>query len=160
MTIEYSTIDFGRFGKATEKSLKEALGLVAKVAKQGRTDLRKARVCYEVKTGAGELGNLGEKLVKGSSMVVYVPVVDESVAVYEQEGFVLSREAFLATLEACGLIREKTSTAGVRKITIQTFWNRARNKPHGKGYARMLEAFGTLVASGEAITLQEWLAQF
>ena len=147
----------GRYGTATERAVKEFLHLKVCVAKAGRTDMRKANTCYEIKTGAGELGNVGEKLVKGSTMVIYVPVVDDSLPIERQEGFVMEREVFLDILNECGMIREKTSTAGVRKVTIQTFWNRAQNKPHGKGLDRMLEAFYN---NEDVKTLEDWLEQF
>lgn len=159
MTNNYKTTDCGAYGKATEESVKAFLHLKVSVSKAGRTDLRKANVCYEVKTGAGELGMVGGKLIKGSTMVIYIPVIDEKAEIYEQEGFVMSRELFLETLEGCGLIREKTSTSGHRKITIQTFWNRKLNKPHGKGYQRMLDAFYDLEGCGVQ-TLEEWLEQW
>lgn len=148
--------DCGIYGKATEMALKEFLHLTIKVARQGKTDLRKRHVCYEVKTGAGELGNIGEKLVKGSSMVIYIPVVNENITVVEQEGFVMSRDLFLEILDSCGLIREKTATNGTRKVTIQTFWNRSKNAPHGKGYGRMLDAFYDREGDGVQ-TLQDWI---
>jgi hypothetical protein len=154
MVIPYKANDDGRIGKATEKGIKAVLHLTEKVAGVGRTDLRKGGVCYEVKTGAGELGSAGGKLVKGSSMVIYIPVVDENATIARQEGFVMSRELFLDILGECGMIREKTATDGSRKITIQTFWNRKQNKPHGKGLDRMLEAF----YNAEGVqTLEEWL---
>lgn len=154
MNNRFTNDPCGCWGKASEEALKEVLGLVVKVARPGRTDLRKANVCYEVKTGAGELGDLGGKLIKGSSMVIYIPVVDEEKAICEQEGFVMPREVFLDIMNACGLIREKTSTAGVRKVTIQTFYNRKQKKPHGLGLARMLEAFYN---SDEVTALDVWL---
>ena len=159
MVVNYKEHDDGKIGKATEEAVKEFLGLKMCVAKAGRTDMRKARICYEIKTGAGELGDLDGKLLKGSSMVIYIPVVDENLAVDRQEGFVMSKQVFIETLGTLGLIREKTSTAGTRKITIQTFWNRKQNKPHGRGLAKMLDAFYDM--EGEEVqTLQSWLEQF
>lgn len=150
----------GAYGIACEMELKRFLHLKVKVSEPNQTDLRKARVCYEVKTGAGELGDEGQKLVKGASYVIYVPVVDESRAVNEQEGFVMNKAIFLETLDSLGMIRRKTSSCGMPKITIQTFWNRKQNKPHGKKLFEMLDAFYTLTDSGEAQTLQDWLSQF
>ena len=85
----------GAYGIACEMELKRFLHLKVKVSEPNQTDLRKARVCYEVKTGAGELGDEGQKLVKGASYVIYVPVVDETRAVSEQEGFVMNKAIFL-----------------------------------------------------------------
>ena len=148
----------GIYGMSFEMGIKEVLDLTVKVARPGQTDLRKKRVHYEVKTGAGELGNAGGKLVKGSSMVIYVPVVNERAPLAVQEGFVMSRELFLEVLENCGMIREKTATNGTKKITIQTFWNRSKNKPHGKGYERMLDAFYDLEGNGVQ-TFNDWLCE-
>lgn len=152
----YKANDCGAFGKTTERALKEFLGLKVKVAKQGCTDVTKSHVRYEVKTGAGELGNLGEKLVKGSSMVIYVPVVDMDADIEHQQGYVMPKEVFLDVLDACGLIREKTSTEGIRKVTIQTFWIASKNKPHGRKYFRLVE----LLEENCDMTLAEWLAQY
>lgn len=154
MVVNYKAEDNGRIGKATEIGIKAVLHLTEKVARAGQTDLRKGGVCYEVKTGAGELGSADGKLLKGSSMVIYIPVVDENATIERQEGFVMARENFLDILGECGMIREKTATDGSRKITIQTFWNRKLNKPHGKGLDRMLEAFYN---AEEVQTLEEWL---
>lgn len=147
----------GGLGKTVEEDIKAFLNLKICVAKAGRTDLRKARICYEVKTGAGELGDFGGKLVKGSSMVIYIPVINENVPIESQEGFVMSREVFLSILNGCGMIREKTSSKGVKKITIQTFWNRSKNAPHGTKYFKMLDAF---YQSEEVEPFEEWLARF
>lgn len=106
---------------------------------------------YEIKTGAGELGNVGGRLVKGAKKVLYVPVVvsrhvlvngklEERVYLEDQEGFILTRDNFLQALEIAGALRTKVSTAGVEKVTIQTFWNRKQNKAHGTLYFRILDA--------------------
>ena len=75
----------------------------------------------------------------------------------EQVAFVLSRADFLFVLESCGLLREKISTNGQRKITIQTFWNNKLNAPHGKKYFKLLDALNTCVACGHAMRFSEWL---
>lgn len=139
-TATYKITDAGRFGKALERTLDGR----DKARTAGRVDWVYMRSRFEVKTGAGELGNLGERLVKGASQVLYVPVVHEDglgeVDLHGQEGFILTREAFLDALTEAGALREKTSTAGVRKVTIQTFWNRKQDKPHGSLYYRLLDA--------------------
>lgn len=159
MENRFKTTDHGAFGKATEESIKAYLHLKVCVSKAGRADLRKGGTYYEVKTGAGELGLAGGALIKGASTVIYIPVIDETAEITAQEGFVMSKEIFLQVLDGCGLIREKTSTSGVRKVTIQTFWNRKQNKPHGTGYQRMLDAFYDLEGNGVQ-TLEEWLEQW
>lgn len=156
MENKYKPTDCGGLGKTVEVEIKTILGLTQKVARAGRTDLRKGNICYEVKTGAGELGLVDGKLVKGSSMVIYIPVVNENVNLLHQEGFVMSRELFLSTLEEIGMTREKTTTNGQRKITIQTFYNRKLNKPHGKGYQKILDAFYNLEGNGVEL-LEDWI---
>ena len=133
----YKETNSGRFGSAFEAELKASFGQKAIVSKAGKIDFRRDRKCFEVKTGAGELDFLFRSKVK---YVVYVPVVDEKEPVNRQEGFVLERVTFLELLAECGLIREKTSTNGEHRVTIQTFWNRSKNAPHGKKYFILLDA--------------------
>lgn len=153
----YKPTDTGALGKAFERACKEHLHMLSKVSRAGRSDMRRANVYHEIKTGGGELGNDGEKLVKGSSRVIYCPVVDGEKELEEQVAFVLSRADFLLVLESCGLLREKTSTSGQRKITIQTFWNNKLNAPHGKKYFKLLDALNDCVACGHAMRFSEWL---
>ena len=153
----YKTTDTGATGKAFERACKEHLHMLSKVARAGQSDLRRAKVYYEVKTSSGELGNDGEKLVKGSSHVIYCPRVESNKELDEQTAFVLSRADFLLVLESCGLLREKISTNGQRKITIQTFWNNKLNAPHGKKYFKLLGALNACVAGGHALRFSEGL---
>lgn len=153
----YKATDAGATGKAFERACKEHLHMISKVARAGQSDLRRANIYHEVKTGSGELGNDGEKLVKGSSRVIYCPRVESDKELNEQTAFVLSRADFLLVLEGCGLLREKTSTNGQRKITIQTFWNNKLDAPHGKKYFKLLETLNALVDFGQAMTFTDWL---
>ena len=153
----YKFTDTGATGKAFERACKEHLHMLSKVARAGQSDLRRAKVYYEVKTSSGELGNDGEKLIKGSSRVIYCPRVESDKELKKQVAFVLSRVDFLLVLESCGLLREKTSTNGQRKITIQTFWNNKLNAPHGKKYYKLLDALNACVENGRAMTFAEWL---
>jgi len=147
-TTSFSARDCGRYGKATETA---DTGKRCKSA--GKVDAYHFHKAYEWKTGAGELGNAGEVLLKGIKYVVYVPVVVEGVELDRQEGFVLTREGFLQALEDAGALREKVSTAGVRKVTIQTFWNRSKNAPHGKLLERILDT----MYEACLMTLEEWV---
>lgn len=151
--FNHSLNDSGLRGKALEQALKVYLHRKAIVSAPGRVDIRIDFKNMEVKTGAGELGNIGDRLVKGASMVCYVPVVNMNLSLDRQEGFILTRDAFLQVLEMAGLIREKTSTAGNRKVTIQTFWNHKKNAPHGKKYQVLLD----LLYEYSTCTLDEWL---
>lgn len=153
----YKSTDTGAAGKAFERACKEHLHMLSKVARAGQSDLRRANVYHEVKTGGGELGNDGEKLVKGSSRVIYCPRVESDKELEKQVAFVLSRADFLLVLEHCGLLREKVSTNGQRKITIQTFWNNKLDAPHGKKYFKLLETLNALVDFGQAMTFADWL---
>lgn len=132
----YKATDSGMMGKTFERDLKAAFNQKATVAKQGKIDFRRARKCYEVKTGAGELDYILHSSIK---YVVYVPVVDMTAEVTRQEGFVMERAAFIDCLNAVGLIRSKRSTAGEMKTTIQTFWNAKQNKPHGAKLFALLD---------------------
>ena len=160
MTIEkysYADNDCGRNGKAFERLCKERLHMQSKVAAPGRTDMRRAAQCYEIKTGAGELGKLGDKLVKGSRYVIYCPVIKPDKELAEQRAYVMSRSTFLEVLSEAGLLREKTSTDGERKVTIQTFWNNKLNAPHGKKYFKLLEMLERAVACSSAMRFNDWL---
>ena len=60
---------------------------------------------YELKTGAGELGNADKKALHGSSMVIYCPVYDETLSVEQQEAFVIDKNTFLfASHQRCRTI--------------------------------------------------------
>lgn len=150
----YKETDCGAMGKTFERDLKVLLGQADKVASQGRADLRRRYKYIECKTNAGELGELGGKLIKGSSLVMYVPVVNMALPVEKQEGFLIDRVEFLEILDELGLIRTKKSTNGKMKTTIQTVWNYKQNKPHSlKKYNALLDA---LYERCE-MTLEEWL---
>lgn len=157
MKYGYKSTDTGATGKAFERACKEHLHMLPKVSRAGTSDMKRACKWYEIKSGAGELGNDGEKLVKGSSRVIYCPRVESDKELDEQTAFVLGRADFLLVLESCGLLREKISTNGQRKITIQTFWNNKLNAPHGKKYYKLLDALNACVESGQAMTFAEWL---
>ena len=151
----YKVTDSGRFGKAIETAIKEYFNRKnTSVSSAGKTDFIKAHRYYEIKTGGGELGLLNGKLIKGSSLVLYVPVVNGNGTIKEQEGFFLTRDNFLKALEQANLIRTKKASNGTMKTTIQTFWNVKANKAHSaKAYARLLDA---LYENCET-TLEEWL---
>lgn len=150
----YKANDDGAMGKTFERDLKVLLGQADKVASPSKADFRRRYKYGEIKTGAGELGDLGGKLIKGSSFVVYVPVVDMEKPAEKQEGFILDRVTFIEMLEELGLIRTKKSTSGAMKVTIQTFWNHKAGKPTSvKKYNALLDA---LYERCE-YTLEEWL---
>lgn len=148
----YKITDSGKYGKTFERDLKAAFDRKPVVSKPGCVDFRFNHKNHEIKTGAGELGSYDSKLIKGASLVVYVPVVNDSLNVTAQEGFILYRETFLQCLSDCNLIREKISTTGQRKITIQTFWNHKLNKPHGAKYYKLLDS----LYDNCIMTLEEW----
>lgn len=133
--------DSGLIGDALEYAVKDFYGRPLVMSKQNKTDIRIGGRNYEIKNGGGELGNFGGKLIKGSGAMIYVPVVLVDYPLSMQDGYVMDRADFLEALEEAGAIRRKTPTAGVEKVTIQTFWNRSKNKPHGRLLSKMLEAF-------------------
>ena len=150
----YKETDCGAMGKTFERDLKVLFGQADKVASPGKADLRRRYKYVECKTNAGELGEVGGKLIKGSSLVLYVPVVNMELPVEKQEGFLIDRVVFLETLEELELIRTKKSTSGKMKTTIQTIWNYKQNKPHSlKKYNALLDA---LYERCE-MTLEEWV---
>lgn len=145
-------------GDAFETGTKEFLGFKnPHVSKSGRPDLRRGGRWYEFKHSAGELGIVNDKLVKGSSMVCYAPIIRDNDELADIKAYVLSRENFLAILETVDLLREKTSTNGQRKITIQTFWVNKSNKPNGKKYFYLTSALEKAVQEGYAMRFSEWL---
>lgn len=147
----YKASDCGRNGKTFERDLKALFNQKAVVSKQGKIDFRRDHKCYEVKTGAGELDYLLKSSIK---YVVVVPVVEPDKPVTMQEGFIIKREMFMEVLESCGLIRNKVSTAGQNKITIQTYWNNSKGKPHGAKYFKYLDG----LYENCMMTLEEFVA--
>ena len=141
--ISANTRDCGRIGRAIESAL---TGKPCKSA--GKIDWYHLGVRYEIKHGGGELGEAGKRLLKGVQRVLYIPVPVtycdangvEWIDLHQQEGFLLSRDAFLLSLEQADLLREKKPTAGSLKVTIQTFWNAKQNKPHGRKVYALLDA--------------------
>lgn len=154
--------DSGFYGKLFEMAIHKALKRAnCSVKSAGKVDERIDRKNYEIKSGAGTLGEAGDKLLKGVSMVIYAPVIDASVVCGDEvnlskvEGFILTRDNFLSCLEDAGLLREKTATNGTRKVTIQTFYNQATGKPHGK---KMFDLIDLLYERCEQ-TLEEWASE-
>ena len=147
-------------GDAFETGTKEFLGFKnPHVSKAGKSDLRRGDRWYEFKHSAGELGIVNDKLVKGSSMVCYAPIIHDDDELAYIDAYVLSRENFLAILENVGLLREKTSTNGQRKITIQTFWVNKSNTPNGKKYFYLINALENAVRDGYAMRFTDWLVK-
>lgn len=166
MTIQYyaekygynATKNCGWRGDAFETGTKEFLGFKnPHVSKSGKPDLRRGGRWYEFKHSAGELGAVNDKLVKGSSMVCYAPIIRDNDELANIKAYVLSREDFLAILENVGLLREKTSTNGQRKITIQTFWVNKSDKPNGKKYFYLVDALEKAIKDGCAMRFADWL---
>lgn len=127
------------------------------VSKQGRSDVRINGRNVEVKQGGGELGLAGGRLIRGSGLVLYVPVVLIEYPLTMQEGYVMDRADFLEALDEANALRRKANRTpcGGEKVTIQTFWNRKENKPHGRLLDRMLEAFD----NHEAQALEDFLEE-
>ena len=157
MKNNYKTTDTGAFGKLYEKAVKEYLHKKVAVSGAGKTDMRHNHKCYEIKTGAGVLdySGTGKEMCYGSTMVIYAPVVNEN-NLLDSESFVMTRKVFIETLEELGMIRHKVSTAGMDTLTIQTFWNRSKNQPHGAKYGKMIDRFYELIANGEAELFVDW----
>ena len=156
----YNTSNCGWRGDAFEVGTKDFLGVKnPRVSPAGRADFRRGNKWYEFKHSGGELGVLGDKLVKGSSMVCYAPIVRGGDELAYIDAYVLSRENFLAILRNVELLREKTSTKGIRKVTIQTFWNNKLDAPHGKKYFKLVDALENAVRDGYAMRFTDWLVK-
>lgn len=142
----------GNLGKNAEANLKARLGRKPESAPAGKVDLPKFDGRnWEVKTGAGELCRGSEyKPLRGVSAVIYIPVVKEDLPIEEQEGFVLTKQAFIEIIETLGMRKFNKSRC---KWNIQTFWNHTKQAPHGKKYDLLLDA---LYEHCE-MTLEEWL---
>lgn len=172
MTINgnlFKTRDYGAIGDALEMAIKKAVGYkpaYIKVSKPGKSDVRIDRRWTECKQGAGELSGADmTKLLVGSSRVLFVPVVvldgtdgNYTLDPYKQEGFILDKKLFIDTLESIGAIREKVGSDGITRKTIQTFWNRSKNAPHGKTLERIMNALYTLVDEGLALSVEDLLS--
>ena len=158
--VEYSAYSVhgenGLKGDCFELALHDLLGDELAVSARGVVDIRlkvsakvKTTNKVEVKTGAGQIPHN----LKGNSHIIYCPVVDLNKTLLEQEAFILPRKVFIQCLQESGCYREsKRTTAGSYTEAIQTFWNNAKNAPHGKKYEKLLEA---LYAS-ECLTLEEF----
>ena len=131
----------GHFGDTFDAGVKNVFGKGNLVSRGRSWDLVLDGRIYELKTGAGELGNADSKALKGCSIVIFCPVYDENLPVEEQEAFVISRNAFIQVLKDAGLYREsKTTTNGRQVHAIQTFWNRSKDKAHSqKAYDRLID---------------------
>ena len=150
----YNANDNGAMGKTFERDLKILLNKADQVSAAGKVDLRYNRKCIELKTGSGTLAIEGDKMLKGNSLVIYVPVVDMQAPVEKQEGFLLSRETFITLLTELELIRVKTATNGSKVVAIQTIWNHKQNKPHSK---KKFEALLDALYDNCICTLEEWV---
>lgn len=130
----------GLAGACFELALHDVLGDKLQVRASGQVDIilviegKPRRV--EAKTGAGRLAND----CRGNSYMLYCPVVNLEADIFHQEAFLVSRKRFIAILQETGLYRaSKNSTSGPATEAIQTFWNRAKNLPHGRKYYKLLD---------------------
>ena len=124
-------------GEAIELAIKDSYNRPLCISPAGHCDIRIRGRNVEIKTGAGGLGSLGHRLLSGSGLALYIPVVLLDQPLNRQDGYVMNRNDFLDALEEAGAIRGKDTT----RVTIQTFWNRSKNKPHGALLGKMLDAF-------------------
>jgi len=148
--------DSGLNGKALELAIKDHYGKKLTVGRQGKTDLRIGSRNADVKSGASDLGNVNDRLIKGSGLVVFVPVPLMDYDITMQEGYVMDRADFLAALESVGALRDKTMTDGTTHKTLQTFWNAKQNKAHGRLLDKMLTAFEEYGARDMVEMLEEY----
>lgn len=134
------------------------------VKKAGKVDWYHEGFKYEIKNGCSSVTSLvwsNSKKIK--VLFVPVPKVTEYKGAsyydpYEQDGYILDKDTFIYILETCGLLRtEKKTTAYYRhdkpeqpanngkdstykeRFSMQTYYNRKENKPHGSKYFKMLD---------------------
>lgn len=131
--------DNGLLGKALEVAIKDYLGKPLTLSPQGTCDTYLGRRHVEIKQGAGVVGIAGGKLLKGSGLMLFVPVVLPDYDILHQQGFIGERPEWLEAMNNAGALREKVSSTGQRVIALQTFWNRTANAPHGKLLDKMIE---------------------
>ena len=134
----FSVTDSGRYGKALEESLTRR-----PCKKAGVTDWRHNGVRYEIKSGGGELGNTGRKVLKGCHKIIYIPVpqvIDGCMDIRKQEGFIVDRLVFLETLKEVGLYKtSKVSSKGDLKESIETFYVMSKQKWHGAKGPKLID---------------------
>lgn len=131
--------DSGLLGHALELAIKDYLGKPLTLSPAGRCDTRLGPRNCEIKQGAGILGPVGGKLLKGSGLMLFVPVVLEGYDILHQQGYILERDDFLEAMDRAGALREKSTSKGQRVVTLQTFWNKSKKAPHGRLLSRMEE---------------------
>lgn len=113
--------DSGKYGKAFEINVKRALnggrGNSSKVSAKGKTDVQYHGKKLEIKSNCGEL----EKISKND----YVVYTMDNVAEFDKPWYasVIPADEFFQMMEDLGLVREKKTTGGYTKTTIQTYKN-------------------------------------
>lgn len=131
----------GHFGDTFDAGVKNVFGMGNLVSRGRSWDLVLDGKRYELKTGAGELGDANARAIYGCSKVIFCPVYDETLPVEKQEAFVIDRDTFVNVIKAAGLYRDKKTTTNGRQVhAIQTFWNRSKKKAHSqKAYDRLID---------------------
>ena len=134
--------DSGRFGKIGEIMVKYYIngyrGNSLVVSGKGKTDVKYHGLTLEIKSNCGEL----EKISK-NDFVVYT-MDNRTDYNRPQDWKVIPAAEFFQMMEKLGLVREKKTTAGYIKTTIQSYNNSKRKT------ARLAEALE------EYPSLREW----
>ena len=113
--------DSGKYGKAFEINVKRALnggrGNSSKVSAKGKTDVQYHGKKLEIKSNCGEL----EKISKND----YVVYSMDNMAEFDKPWYasVIPADEFFQMMESLGLVREKKTTGGYIKTTIQSYKN-------------------------------------
>lgn len=152
MYYTFDITDTGYIGKAFEMAVKDALNRrnANRVSAQGVTDFRRGKF-YDVKQNGTVLQyNPGERMIKGSSRVIYathvayevVEQTSETISIAIDLGntdmFCLDRATFLEFLLSEKGYCKVNESRGT--VNIQTVWNYKKNAWHGaKG--KRLEAW-------------------
>ena len=139
--FDYNHKDDGKVQKACECCCTGK----AYIKTVGKVDWYHNGMKIEIKAGAGYLSMHGKSILKGNRVLfIPVPIVEEdgTINFYKQEGFLFTKADFMTMLENAGALRWKKSRSEIypeRDLTIQTYWNRKQDKPHGTLYFRILD---------------------
>lgn len=113
--------DSGKYGKAFEINVKLTLngnrGNSGRVSAKGKIDVQYKGKKLEIKSNCGEL----EKIAK-NDFVIYT-MDNERDFQSPERASVIPADEFFQMMESLGLVREKKTTGGYIKTTIQTYKN-------------------------------------
>lgn len=131
--------DAGKYGKAFEINVKLTLngnrGNSSKVSAKGKADVKYHGLTLEIKSNCGEL----EKIARNDFVVYTMDNVNDFQS--PERASVIPANEFFQMMEKLGLVREKKTTNGYTKTTIQSYKN---SKKKSSALAAALAEYPTL----------------